>query len=123
MNLQSTEVSPHFQVINFQPHTLFNVFLSDVLLGIRQDHRAHPSLFCGHDGTITRENIKADSQYADNKGFAEDLTEGKFSFPVVHGVRADTSNRQLLREYTSSPISSGIITFPLPLLPKLHNDS
>lgn len=35
-------------------------------------------------------------EYADNKGFAEDLTEGKFSFPVVHGVRADTSNRQLL---------------------------
>jgi len=42
----------------------------------------------------------ADFQYADNKGFAEDLTEGKFSFPVVHGVRADTSNRQLLREST-----------------------
>ena len=35
-------------------------------------------------------------QYADNKGFAEDLTEGKFSFPIVHAVRADTSNRQIL---------------------------
>ncbi|KAK1924587.1 isoprenoid synthase domain-containing protein [Papiliotrema laurentii] len=36
------------------------------------------------------------TEYADNKGFAEDLTEGKFSFPVVHGVRADPSNRQVL---------------------------
>ena len=40
-------------------------------------------------------------QYAQNKGFAEDLTEGKFSFPVVHGVRANPSNRQVLSE--SSP--------------------
>jgi hypothetical protein len=40
----------------------------------------------------------ANDKYADNKGFAEDLTEGKFSFPVVHGVRSDTSNRQLLRK-------------------------
>ena len=37
-------------------------------------------------------------QYAHNKGFAEDLTEGKFSFPVVHGVRANPSNRQILSE-------------------------
>lgn len=35
-------------------------------------------------------------QYTENKGYCEDLTEGKFSFPVVHGVRADTSNRQIL---------------------------
>lgn len=37
-------------------------------------------------------------QYTSNKGFAEDLTEGKFSFPVVHGIHADTSNRQILSE-------------------------
>ncbi|WVQ98425.1 hypothetical protein IAU59_005548 [Kwoniella sp. CBS 9459] len=36
------------------------------------------------------------TEYEANKGFCEDLTEGKFSFPVVHGVRADTSNRQIL---------------------------
>jgi hypothetical protein len=38
------------------------------------------------------------SEYADNKGYCEDLTEGKFSFPVVHGVRADFGNRQILSE-------------------------
>ncbi|SPO29742.1 related to farnesyltranstransferase (al-3) [Ustilago trichophora] len=28
------------------------------------------------------------SKYAENKGFAEDLTEGKFSFPIIHSIRA-----------------------------------
>ncbi|KAG1839915.1 isoprenoid synthase domain-containing protein [Suillus subalutaceus] len=33
------------------------------------------------------------TEYNDNKGFAEDLTEGKFSFPIVHGVRTDDQNK------------------------------
>lgn len=33
------------------------------------------------------------TEYNDKKGFAEDLTEGKFSFPIVHGVRADDQNK------------------------------
>ncbi|SCZ90622.1 BZ3500_MvSof-1268-A1-R1_Chr1-3g02107 [Microbotryum saponariae] len=46
------------------------------------------------------------AQYAHNKGYCEDLSEGKFSFPIVHAIRSDTSNRQLLnilRERPSSP--------------------
>ncbi|KAI0764359.1 terpenoid synthase [Trametes elegans] len=43
------------------------------------------------------------TQYTENKGFAEDLTEGKFSFPIVHGVRADTSNRQILNVLQKRP--------------------
>ncbi|KAG8899164.1 geranylgeranyl pyrophosphate synthetase [Tulasnella sp. 403] len=42
-------------------------------------------------------------QYEDNKGFCEDLTEGKFSFPIVHSVRADTSNRQILNVLAKRP--------------------
>ncbi|EJD08296.1 terpenoid synthase [Fomitiporia mediterranea MF3/22] len=42
-------------------------------------------------------------EYETNKGFAEDLTEGKFSFPIVHGVRADTSNRQVLNVLQKRP--------------------
>lgn len=34
--------------------------------------------------------------YASKKGFCEDLTEGKFSFPVIHAIRSDTSNLTLL---------------------------
>ncbi|KAG2347359.1 terpenoid synthase [Suillus weaverae] len=33
------------------------------------------------------------TEYNDNKGFAEDLTEGKFSFPIIHGIRADDQNK------------------------------
>ena len=33
--------------------------------------------------------------YTRNKGLAEDLTEGKFSFPIINAIRADTSNMVL----------------------------
>ena len=36
------------------------------------------------------------SQYTNNKGFAEDLSEGKFSFPIIHGIHANPSSRQIL---------------------------
>ncbi|KAI0753460.1 terpenoid synthase [Daedaleopsis nitida] len=50
------------------------------------------------------------TEYASNKGFAEDLTEGKFSFPVVHGVRADTSNRQILNVLQKRPTTPTLKT-------------
>ncbi|KAK4191213.1 geranylgeranyl pyrophosphate synthetase [Podospora australis] len=34
--------------------------------------------------------------YTANKGMCEDLTEGKFSFPVIHSIRSNPSNVQLL---------------------------
>lgn len=36
------------------------------------------------------------TSYQANKGFCEDLTEGKFSFPIIHAVRSDEGDRQLL---------------------------
>ncbi|KAI5797482.1 geranylgeranyl diphosphate synthase [Peziza echinospora] len=36
------------------------------------------------------------STYTKNKGFCEDLTEGKFSFPIIHSIRSDPSNKQIL---------------------------
>ncbi|KAI0302298.1 isoprenoid synthase domain-containing protein [Multifurca ochricompacta] len=44
-----------------------------------------------------------DDQYSTNKGFAEDLSEGKFSFPIVHGIHADTTNRRLLNVLQKRP--------------------
>lgn len=36
------------------------------------------------------------SEYTQNKGMCEDLTEGKFSFPVIHSIRSNPSNLQLI---------------------------
>lgn len=36
------------------------------------------------------------TEYTSNKGECEDLTEGKFSFPIIHSIRSNTSNRQLI---------------------------
>lgn len=32
----------------------------------------------------------------ENKSFCEDLTEGKFSFPIIHSISADPSDTKLL---------------------------
>ena len=36
-------------------------------------------------------------QYSENKSFCEDLTEGKFSFPIIHAVQIQKQDRQVLR--------------------------
>ena len=36
------------------------------------------------------------NEYTDNKGLCEDLTEGKFSFPIIHSIRTNPQNRQLI---------------------------
>ncbi|KAF1973873.1 terpenoid synthase, partial [Bimuria novae-zelandiae CBS 107.79] len=38
-------------------------------------------------------NLSSTSGYASLKGVCEDLTEGKFSFPVIHAIQADPRNR------------------------------
>lgn len=38
----------------------------------------------------------SDTTYSKNKGLCEDLTEGKFSFPIIHSIRANPSNVQLI---------------------------
>ncbi|KAF2745997.1 terpenoid synthase [Sporormia fimetaria CBS 119925] len=41
-------------------------------------------------------NLSDASGYSELKGLCEDLTEGKFSFPIIHAIRADPSNRVLV---------------------------
>ena len=41
--------------------------------------------------------------YTSNKGVCEDLTEGKFSFPVIHSIRSNTENRQLINILKQKP--------------------
>ncbi|KAJ9156496.1 Geranylgeranyl pyrophosphate synthase-like protein [Pleurostoma richardsiae] len=42
-------------------------------------------------------------EYSANKGMCEDLTEGKFSFPVIHAIRSDPTNLQLLNILKQKP--------------------
>lgn len=39
-------------------------------------------------------------QYSESKSFCEDLTEGKFSFPIIHAVNNQTNDRQVLRKFS-----------------------
>jgi geranylgeranyl diphosphate synthase type 3 len=41
--------------------------------------------------------------YTQRKGLCEDLTEGKFSFPVIHAIRADPDNRVLINILKQKP--------------------
>ncbi|KAJ5489264.1 Phyllocladan-16-alpha-ol synthase [Penicillium diatomitis] len=47
-------------------------------------------------------NLKSTS-YLQKKGLCEDLTEGKFSFPIIHSIRANPSNRQLINVLKQKP--------------------
>lgn len=45
-------------------------------------------------------------QYHLNKSYCEDLTEGKFSFPLIHAIRSQPNDRQIihiLRQRTTKP--------------------
>eukprot|EP00056_Hartaetosiga_gracilis_P013456 m.222025 g.222025 ORF g.222025 m.222025 type:complete len:303 (-) comp13849_c2_seq1:2929-3837(-) len=35
-------------------------------------------------------------EYEDNKSYCEDITEGKFSFPLIHSIRSTPDDRQVL---------------------------
>ncbi|KAF9058675.1 isoprenoid synthase domain-containing protein [Rhodocollybia butyracea] len=62
------------------------------------------------------------AEYTSNKGFAEDLTEGKFSFPVVHSIHADTSNRQVLNVLQKRPTTPTLKSYAISYL-KNHTKS
>lgn len=53
------------------------------------------------------QNLQSDA-YKQNKGFCEDLTEGKFSFPIVHSIRSDTSNQRILNVLRQRPTDESL---------------
>ena len=48
------------------------------------------------------------TDYTHNKGLCEDLTEGKFSFPVIHSIRANPQNLQLINIIKQKPTDDTI---------------
>lgn len=55
-------------------------------------------------------------QYTDSKGFCEDLSEGKFSFPVIHSIRSDPKSRQLIDILKQKPQSIDLKKYALKLM-------
>ncbi|OAD55868.1 Geranylgeranyl pyrophosphate synthase [Eufriesea mexicana] len=37
-------------------------------------------------------------EYAENKSYCEDLSEGKFSFPIIHAVQSHSEDRQIMKD-------------------------
>ncbi|CAO3685103.1 unnamed protein product [Umbelopsis ramanniana] len=58
--------------------------------------------------------------YTDSKGFCEDLSEGKFSFPVIHSIRASPNDRQLLEILKQKPQSVELKQYALKLMEATH---
>lgn len=57
------------------------------------------------------------SDYMKNKSYCEDLTEGKFSFPIIHSLRnASSSNRQLLNILRSRTSEIEVKTYAVQLM-------
>ncbi|EAW13638.1 geranylgeranyl pyrophosphate synthase spyE [Aspergillus clavatus NRRL 1] len=48
------------------------------------------------------QNLQSDL-YAKNKGFGEDITEGKFSYPIIHSIRSEPGNLQLMSILKQKP--------------------
>ena len=48
------------------------------------------------------------NEYTDNKGLCEDLTEGKFSFPIIHSIRSNPQNRQLINILKQKTSDEGV---------------
>ncbi|KAG0249476.1 geranylgeranyl pyrophosphate synthetase, partial [Mortierella polycephala] len=56
------------------------------------------------------------SQYSANKGFCEDLTEGKFSFPIIHSIRANPKSRKLLNILKQKPTEQEVKIYAVSLM-------
>jgi len=60
-------------------------------------------------------NLKLD-EYAANKSFAEDLTEGKFSFPIVHAIQTQPDDNRVLKIIRQRTVDIEVKKFCISLL-------
>ena len=58
-------------------------------------------------------------QYEATKNFAEDLSEGKFSFPIIRGIHASGSDGQIMSIVRQRPKDNDVKKYCVQLLRKL----
>ncbi|KAJ6460003.1 isoprenoid synthase domain-containing protein [Mycena sanguinolenta] len=51
--------------------------------------------------------------YSASKGFAEDLEEGKFSFPIIHAIHTDGPSRQMINVLQQRPTTPTLKTYAI----------
>ncbi|KAI8812024.1 geranylgeranyl pyrophosphate synthase [Cladochytrium replicatum] len=61
------------------------------------------------------------AKFSDNKGYAEDLTEGKFSFVITHCIRTDTSNHAMLNILKQRPTDLDVKKYAIQLMQKTRS--
>nr|A0A858E4Y6.1 RecName: Full=IDS-like terpene synthase 2; Short=ILTPS2 [Melampsora larici-populina 98AG31]QIG55791.1 terpene synthase [Melampsora laricis-populina] len=52
---------------------------------------------------IQNDLLSLSREFTEDKGFCEDFSEGKFSFPIIHAIKADSSNSLLMDILRSRP--------------------
>lgn len=58
-------------------------------------------------------------EYEANKSYCEDLTEGKFSFPIIHGIRSSPDNNQVLSILRQKTTDNDVKKYCVEVLEKL----
>uniref|UniRef100_A0A0B6ZPU4 Geranylgeranyl pyrophosphate synthase n=1 Tax=Arion vulgaris TaxID=1028688 RepID=A0A0B6ZPU4_9EUPU len=58
-------------------------------------------------------------EYEANKSFCEDLTEGKFSFPIIHAIRANTDDTQVLSILRQRTVDNDVKKYCVDYLEKI----
>ncbi|OWF50319.1 geranylgeranyl pyrophosphate synthase-like [Mizuhopecten yessoensis] len=62
-------------------------------------------------------------EYEANKSYCEDLTEGKFSFPIIHGIRTSPNNNQVLNILRQKTTDNDVKKYCVEVLEKLGSFS
>lgn len=58
-------------------------------------------------------------EYTDNKSFAEDLTEGKFSFPIIHAIQQHPEDPRIMNILKKRTTDLEIKKYAVDVLEKL----
>ncbi|BFZ18010.1 hypothetical protein BsWGS_21049 [Bradybaena similaris] len=58
-------------------------------------------------------------EYEANKSYCEDLTEGKFSFPIIHAIRANTDDTQVLSILRQRTVDNDVKKYCVDYLEKI----
>lgn len=88
--------------------------LSIKLMQTQSGRPASPDYVCLADALGLLFQIRDDYQnlcsqeYTKTKGYCEDLSEGKFSFPVIHNIHHDPTKKELLNILRQKPAESDI---------------